>query len=50
MKLKTLILVIALGLAASTSLVWSADKQLSPEAGPAIVGVWEVTRHGVNCN
>ena len=50
MKLKTQILVIALGLAASTSLVWSADKQLSPEAGPAIVGVWEVTRHGVNCN
>ena len=50
MKLKTQILVIALGLAASTSLVWSADKQPSPETSPAILGVWEVTRNGVNCN
>jgi len=50
MKLKMTIIVIGLALAASTPLVCSADKQLSPEAGPAIVGVWEVTRHGVDCN
>jgi len=44
MKLKTQILIITLGLAASTSLVWSAD------ATPTIEGVWQVVRHGVNCN
>jgi hypothetical protein len=50
MKLKTQIVAIVLSLAASTSLVWSADRQLSPEAHPAIVGVWQVVRHGVDCD
>ena len=49
MKLKTQIAVILLGLAASTSLVWSADRPLR-ETTPTIVGVWEVTRHGVDCD
>jgi S-methylmethionine-dependent homocysteine/selenocysteine methylase len=49
MKLKTQIVAIALGLAASTSLVWSADS--APRATtPTIQGVWQVTRMGVNCN
>ena len=49
MKLKTLIAVITLGLAASTSLVWSIDS--SPRAGaiPTIEGLWLVSRQGVNC-
>jgi hypothetical protein len=65
MKLKTQILAIALGLAASTSLVWSADgppRETTPTIGvdadwamnrhqhPTIVGVWQVTRMGVDCN
>ena len=49
MKLEMKILAIVLGLAASTSLVWSADRPMR-ETGPTIVGVWEVTRHGVDCN
>ena len=49
MKLKTQIAIIALGLVASTSLVWSADT--SPrETTPTIEGVWQVSRQGVNCN
>jgi hypothetical protein len=49
MKLKTQIAVITLGLAASTSLVWSADRALR-ETTPTIEGVWQVSRQGVNCN
>jgi hypothetical protein len=49
MKLRTQIAVITLGLAASTSLVWSADRA-PRENTPTIEGVWEVTRQGVNCN
>jgi hypothetical protein len=49
MKLKTEILAIALGLAASTSLVSSADSA-PRETTPTIQGVWQVTRMGVNCN
>src|SRR5881394_1987968 len=49
MKLKTQILAIALGLAASTSLVWSADRP-PRETTPTIQGVWQVTRMGVNCD
>lgn len=49
MKLKTEILAIALGLAASTSLLWSADSA-PRETTPTIQGVWQVTRMGVNCN
>ena len=49
MKLKTEILAIALALAASTSLVWSADRP-PRETTPTIQGVWQVARHGVDCN
>ena len=49
MKLKTQILAIALGVAASTSLVWSADRP-PRETTPTIQGVWQVTRMGVNCD
>src|SRR5438094_4193141 len=48
MKLKTQILAIALGLAASTSLVWSADRP-PRETTPTIQGVWQVTRCRANC-
>jgi hypothetical protein len=39
-------------LAASTSLTWSQDRQSRQLPNPmnTIVGVWEVTRHGVDCN
>jgi hypothetical protein len=39
-------------LVASTSLTWSQDRQSRQVPNPmnTIVGVWEVTRHGVNCN
>jgi len=50
MKLKTQIVAIALGLAASSSLVWSADRPARETTTPTIVGVWQVVRHGVNCN
>ena len=49
MKLKTQILFITLAVAASTSLVWSADRPLR-ETTPTIQGVWQVTRMGVNCD
>src|SRR5436190_4957814 len=49
MKLKTQILAIILGLAASTSLVWSADRP-AREATSNIVGVWQAVRYGVDCN
>jgi hypothetical protein len=52
MKLKTQIAVIALALGVSTSLVSSQDRQ-APQARtgtPTIVGVWQVTRQGVNCD
>jgi len=49
MKLKTQIAGIILALSASTSLLCSAD---APQrvTGPTIVGVWQVVRHGVDCN
>jgi hypothetical protein len=49
MKLKTQIAFIVLGLAASTSLVWSADRP-SREATPNLVGIWQAVRYGVDCN
>jgi hypothetical protein len=49
MKLKTQIAVIALGLTASTSLVWSVDRPPRETAIPTIEGVWQVSRQGVNC-
>jgi hypothetical protein len=49
MKLKTQIVAIALGLAASTSLVWSADRP-SRVTAPNLVGVWQAVRYGVDCN
>jgi hypothetical protein len=49
MKLKTQIAVIALGLAASTSLVSSAEKPVTATT-PTIQGVWQVSRQGVNCS
>ncbi len=48
MKLKTKIVAIALGLAASTSLVWSADSP-SRETTPTIQGVWQATQCPANC-
>jgi hypothetical protein len=48
MKLKMQTVAIALGLAASTSLVWSADR-LPRETTPTIEGVWQVTRCRANC-
>ena len=50
MKLKTQIAVITLGLAASTSLVWSVDSPPREAAIPTIKGVWQVSRQGVNCD
>jgi hypothetical protein len=51
MKLKTQITVIALALGVSTSLVSSQDRQPRqlPTATPTIEGVWQVVRHGVDC-
>jgi hypothetical protein len=48
MKLKTQIVAIVLGVAASTSLVWSADRA-AREATPTIEGVWQVSRCRANC-
>jgi S-methylmethionine-dependent homocysteine/selenocysteine methylase len=48
MKLKTEIAIIALGLAASTSLVSSADTPLR-ETTRTIEGVWQVARCRANC-
>ena len=52
MKLKTQIVVTALALAVSTSLVSSQDRQQPqlPTANPTIEGVWQVARTGVNCD
>ena len=52
MKLKTKIVIVALGLVASTSLVSSQDRQSQQirAATPTIVGVWQVTKMGVNCD
>ena len=49
MKFKTQIAVITLGLAVSTSLVWSADRS-AQETTPTIEGVWQVTRCRANCD
>jgi hypothetical protein len=49
MNLKKQVVVIAVALAASTSLVWSADRP-AREATPTIQGVWQVARTGVNCD
>ena len=52
MKLKTQIVIIALALGVSTCLVSSQDRQ--PQqlriATPTIVGVWQATKMGVNCD
>jgi len=48
MKLKTKIVAIALGLVASTSLVWSADTP-SRETSRTIEGVWQVPSCSANC-
>src|SRR5438034_10866144 len=50
MNLKKQIAVIVLALTATTSPVWSQDRQalLSP-IGPTLQGTWLVTRHGVDC-
>src|SRR5438874_5595929 len=54
MKLKTQIAVITLGLAVSTSLLWSAEPSRETtstiQGAPTIQGVWQVTRMRVNCN
>ncbi len=56
MKLKTQILAITLGLAASTSLLWSAEppRETTPtiqgETAATIQGVWKATIRQVNCN
>ena len=52
MKLKTQILLTALALGVSASLVSSQDRQLRqlPTAHPTIEGVWQVARTGVNCD
>lgn len=49
MKIKTQILAIVLSLAASTSLVWSADVP-SQVTSPKLVGVWQAVRYGVDCD
>ena len=51
MKIKTKIVVIALALVASTSLTWSQERQPRQLPNPmnTAVGVWAMTRQGVNC-
>ena len=51
MKLKTQIAVIVLALTATTSPVWSQDRQtlVSPTAAQTLQGTWRVTRTAVNC-
>jgi hypothetical protein len=50
MNLKKQIAVIVLALTATTSPVWSQDRQaLSLPTAPTLQGTWRVTRHGVNC-
>jgi hypothetical protein len=48
MKLKTHVVAIVIGLAASTSLVWSAERA-PRETTPTIEGVWQVMRCRANC-
>jgi len=52
MKLKTQIVAITLALGVSTSLVSSQDRQPLElrTTTPTIVGVWQVSRQGVNCS
>ena len=50
MKLKTQILAIVLALTATTSPVWSQDRQaLQSRTAHTLQGTWLVTRHGVDC-
>ena len=50
MNLKRQIAVIVLALTATTSLVWSQDRQALPSpAAQSLQGTWRVTRHGVDC-
>jgi len=50
MNLKTKIAVIVLALTATTSLVWSQDRQtLTSPTAHDLQGTWRVTRHGVDC-
>jgi len=50
MKLKTKIVAIALGLVASTSPVWSQDRQALPSpTAHTLQGTWRVTRTSVDC-
>jgi hypothetical protein len=48
MNLKRQTVVIAMALAATSCLVFSASAD--PPANPTLVGVWQVVRHGINCN
>ncbi len=50
MNLKKQIAVIVLALTATTSLVWSQDRQaLSSPTAQSLLGTWRVTRTAVNC-
>jgi len=50
MNLKKQIAVIVLALTATTSPVWSQDKQaLQSPTAQTLQGTWRVTRHGVDC-
>jgi hypothetical protein len=50
MNLKKQIAVIVLALTATTSPVWSQDRQaLASPTAHTLQGTWRVTRHGVNC-
>jgi hypothetical protein len=50
MKIKTKIVVIALALTATTSPVWSQDRQPLPSpTAHNLQGTWRVTRTGVDC-
>jgi hypothetical protein len=50
MNLKKQMAVIVLALTATTSLVWSADRQASRAVTPTLVGVWQVVRQAVDCD
>jgi hypothetical protein len=50
MKLKKQMAVIVLALTATTSPVWSQDRQALPSrTAQTLQGTWRVTKHGVNC-
>ncbi|HEY9503525.1 MAG TPA: hypothetical protein VIR01_17945 [Pyrinomonadaceae bacterium] len=50
MKLKKQIAVIVLALTATTSPVWSQDRQALPSrTAHTLQGTWRVIKHGVNC-